>query len=389
MRVILPCDPEAYDFKVLNRMLDKVKSRVFLGRNAAFLGSIMLHTKFMWSDSVQTAATDGEYMWWNPADFLHCSEESRLATLVHELWHIARLHPSRGAGLQPDRWNRAVDYKVNLDCKDEGFNFTAETPVLLDEKYRGMLEEHIYKLLPPDPPNGGGGGRNPGNALNGDLLPSPSPEAKMANINTVTAAIQAAVMAGQPGNVPGDIKELLSNFLKPVVHWEVELKEWFRNLVRSGRSYARPNRRHIGRGMYLPAPKVERKNLDHIVFFEDVSCSITKDQAHRFNSECAHVWNILKPKKMTLVQFDTKIQKVDVLKRGEPFNEIEIHGRGGTSLVCVRDWIIENKPTAAVIFSDMYVAPMERLPIKIPLLYVAIDNPKAVITEGRLIHIKE
>jgi hypothetical protein len=92
---------------------------------------------------------------------------------------------------------------------------------------------------------------------------------------------------------------------------------------------------------------------------------------------------------MTLIQFDTQIQKVDVLKKGQPFNEIEILGRGGTHLECVRQWIIENKPTAAVIFSDMWVAPMQRLPVKIPLLYVAIDNKDAVITEGRIIHIKE
>lgn len=385
MTNIIPIDPEEpYDWKALTRALDQAKAKVFMGSRAAFLGSLVASAKYVWTKSVQTAATDGEYIFWNPDDFMNCSEQSRHSTLVHELWHIARLHVARGESKDPKVWNMAIDYKVNLDCKDEGYIFTAETPVLLDEKYRGMLEEDIYNLLMQNPPPPSS------NALNGamgDLMITATPGTKITNANNVMVAVQQAIMAGQAGTVPGDVKQLLTDFLKPIINWDVVLHRWFKNLLTVKRTWRRPNRRYLAHGTYLPTTYKDKGKLEHVVFFEDVSGSITDEQARRFNSEVSHIWKTYRPNKLTIVQFDTKIQKVDILEDGDQFYEIEIHGRGGTCLRCVRQWIIENEPTAVVIFSDMWVAPMELLPKPVPLIYVAISNRHAEVLEGQIIHI--
>lgn len=385
---IVPTDPKDYDFKLLNRQLDKVKSKVFMGTRAAFFAPLMCSTKFMWTHNVQTAATDGEFMFWNPEDFLRCSDKSKDATMVHELWHIARLHPVRGEGKQHKVWNQAIDYKVNLDLKDEGFVFTEETPVLLDERWRNWAEEPIYFELMKNPPPQGPGGPQQGNALEGDLIPI-TPGSKLANINAVVSAMQQATMAGQPGTIPGGLREMVNNFLQPVIRWDVVLHKFFKDLLNWKSTWRRPNRRHHASGLYLPSTYQDRGKLDHVVFFEDVSGSVTKRQALRMNSEVAHIWARYKPKKLTIVQFDTKIQRVDVLEKREIFTEIEIIGRGGTDLDCVRRWINDEKPTAVVVMSDMFCNPMAAPDIEVPIIWAVVGNPNAQVPFGTMIHMEE
>ena len=115
-----------------------------------------------------------------------------------------------------------------------------------------------------------------------------------------------------------------------------------------GLQLARPNRRY--QDIYLPRCRTIVRAWITSPAFEDVSGSISDADSIRFNSEFKYVKDTFQPEKMTLLQFDTIIQKEDVFLKDDPFEEIQIIGRGGTSLVCVRDWIIENEPTAVVIF---------------------------------------
>ncbi|MFP3693432.1 DUF2201 family putative metallopeptidase, partial [Burkholderia sp. SIMBA_048] len=85
----------------LNRELDRTKSAVFLGKTAAFLGSILCSHNFVWSEEVPTAATNGITLWWNPSWFTKLPVETRKTVLVHELWHPARLHMLRLNGRCP------------------------------------------------------------------------------------------------------------------------------------------------------------------------------------------------------------------------------------------------------------------------------------------------
>jgi predicted metal-dependent peptidase len=103
-----------------------------------------------------------------------------------------------------------------------------------------------------------------------------------------------------------------------------------------------------------------------------------------------HVWDTFQPKKMTVVQFDTIIQKVDVFNEGDPYQEIIINGRGGTSLVPVRAYINKHKPTAAIIFSDMEVefGPFENKP-ECPIIWVAVNAGATKPPNGKVIRLNE
>jgi predicted metal-dependent peptidase len=91
---------------------------------------------------------------------------------------------------------------------------------------------------------------------------------------------------------------------------------------------------------------------------------------------------------MTLIQFDTKITDITVFEEKDKFEKLVVIGRGGTSFVPVRQWIIDNTPTAAIVFSDMGCEPMEPLPVQIPIVWIAINNRGSKVPFGTLIHIK-
>lgn len=356
-----------YDFAVLNRELDKAKSKLFLNSNAAFLGPVLTSLDFIWDDDIETAATDGERFWWAPKDFLICTFDERVSTIFHEVWHVARLHMLRRGNRDPKIWNYACDIRLNRDLIDDGYKIGHDW-VQYHSEIPHELEEEIYDWLvqnkTPIP-------KNQSKHL-GDMVgqgdPAKAAQAAQATINLVIRAIHQANMAGKPGSIPGGIQEVIDQFLEPVIDWEKELQEWMQDLLEEDYTWARPNRRHAD--IYLPSRFEDDGRLEHLIYYLDVSGSISKDDIIRFNSEVKFVKEQFNPKKMTFVQFDTQIQKIDVMKEEDEFTSVEVKGRGGTCLKQVREHIIDNEPTAAIIFSDLYVTPMQPLPVDIPVLWV-------------------
>jgi len=395
------------DYTMLDREMDRTKTQVFLNKNAAFLGPLMCSLNFSWVTDIQTACTDGVSLLWNPHFFLAMPVETRKTILMHELWHPARLDMLRRGSRDPEIWNYAADIWINNTLIREGYSFKGFKP-WHNFKYENWVTEDIYDDLIRE--------RNEIIASLGPQQPSPAmpwntpwlidpntggydasdlvePEetdihqAMMHNaLSNVISAAHQAKLAG--GNVLEDIEVTLSRFLQPKIDWDKALFNFFNELGGSDYSWARPNRRY--QELYLPSLQEEYNGLAHIIYYEDVSGSISDADAVRFNSEFKHVHDYFQPEKMTMVQFDTIIQKEDVFLKEDPFEEVKIVGRGGTSLVCVRDHIIKHKPSAVVIFSDLQCNPMEALPIEaahIPIIWIVLNNRSAVVPHGSIFHL--
>lgn len=376
------------DLYAITRDLDRTKSAVFLDkRNAAYLGSLMCSLNFTWSRDIPTAATNGVTFWWNPEWFLKLDPEVRKTVLMHELWHVARLHMIRLENRNPRYWNYACDIRINNDLEREGASFFGVEDCWKDQQYDAngiMAEEDIYDLITKDPSKiNGSSWQDAGEE--GDMIPLTNQQ-KQTVINTVVQAVHQAKLSGQAGNLPGGIQEILNKFLEPIIPWQTVLMQFFTDLLNEDYSWKRPNRRY--HDMYLPSRFTDDGRLEHLIYYLDVSGSVTDAQALRFNSEVKFIQETLKPQRLTLVQFDTIIQDVKEFKEEDPFDEITIIGRGGTSFVPVREHMIEHKPTAAIIFSDMWCSPMQPLDDEIPVIWVAIDNRSATVPFGKLIHIK-
>ena len=279
------------------------------------------------------------------------------------------------------------DIRINNDLEREGSSFYGVEDCWKDKSFddNGIAaEEDIYDLITNQcgAATVGSWGDPSGE---GDMIPLTNQEKQQA-INTVVQAVHQAKLAGQAGNLPGSIEATLNKFLEPVIAWQTVLMQFFTDLLNEDYSWKRPNRRY--NDMYLPSRFTDDGRLEHLIYYLDVSGSVTDAQALRFNSEVKYIQEVLKPQRLTLVQFDTCIQDVKEFKEEDPFDEIKIIGRGGTSFEPVREHMLEHRPTAAIVFSDMWCEPMQPLNEEIPIIWVAINNRTATVPFGKLIHIK-
>lgn len=376
----------------LQRLLDRTKTAAFRGNNSAFLGSLLISLDFRWDEKIPTACTNGLELRWNPTWFMSLTEPVRKTVLLHELWHIARLHIQRVGSRDPKVWNYACDIRINNDLKKEGHSFKDVEWCWMDPNVPDdEPEEDIYErftLLPPpkgsawsksesgDGAEGGADFEAPGGDGDGDD-PSKDGRANSAQqnaqiVNNVVRALQQAQLAGQAGNLPGAIRDIINKFLTPVVPWEQVLHKWMSDLQDEDYTWARPNRRF--QGMYLPSRFTDDGRLEKLNYYLDVSGSISNRDVLRFNSEVKHVKEGFQPQEMKIIQFDTIIQDELIIEEGDAFDEIKVARGGGTCLKCVKRHIDKDRPTAAIIFSDMYVLPMEALEFDIPVLWVVLGK---------------
>lgn len=383
------------DMDKLNKEFEKTKVQVFItGKRSLFMGTILAHMEFEWDDTMPTAAVDPETLYWSPTFFKECNERLRVNTLVHELEHVARLHFLRGEGKDQKTWNIACDIRINSDMIDDGYDWSGFNCYRdTTGEFKGMSEEEIYRIILEDPTKIKGESSFGVSGSCGDMT-NWEKKSPMEQVNLVVQAMQVVKAnlppedSGYSSAFPGHLEDFIRDFLNPKVSWEKELRKFTLELGTKRRSMDRPNRRY--NHVILPRRKRDLNAFGNIHYYVDSSGSVDRDQSKRIGSEIKYIWDTFRPKKMVIHQFTTEITHSLEFRGGVPFNEFFIKGRGGTSLEPVRESIIKEKPSAIVIFSDMYCAPMEELPKEfnnIPLLWIVIDNPHAEVSFGRKIHV--
>lgn len=375
---MMPNEATGLDIPLLTKAMDKAKHGIFLGPQSTFYGGLCCNLNQYWTTDCPTAYTNGISLGFNPDFFLSLPPESRKTLLKHELDHVAYLHPARRGSRDPLLWNYACDFKINNENKLAGYSFEGLEDALLDDRFIGMFEEQIYDILEQE------------NFFTPiqfmiDLDDDAPVELTKQMINNVNKILHQTRLTDRNG-VPGYVESIINQFLAPVVPWEHLLHRFFHGLVHGGHTWSKRNRRYPN--MIMPARHKIRNQLDHLLYCEDVSGSIKDQHQVRFNSEFAYVKRRFQPKKMTLLQFNTEVTDVREYHQHEPFNQVKIKGKGGTSLVKVRDYIIENRPTAVVVFSDLDCAPMEHLGFDIPIIWITINNPGAQVNQGIQVHIE-
>lgn len=370
--------------QILDKAFDITKTKIFMGKNSSFLGVLMCSLTFYWNKQEPTASTNGISLTWNPDFFLSLDAETRITVLAHELWHVARLHSLRRGERNPLIWNYAADFEINNDLKRDGY-YMDGFPYLIDARFIGMSAEEIYDILIKEEYE------NLEKFMSD--LKDMDPAQQHTVINTVMQSQMTANMGGWGNTMEGQkLESLLQGFLAPKLPWKTILYNWFNDMAEMDWSLRVPNRRYLAHDMYLPSLCEESEGrLQEVWYFLDVSGSVSDPQVLRFNSEIKFIKEEFKPKKLKLLLFDDLINAEYDYGEEDPFDKIVVVGRGGTDLRPVRERIIEGKPTAVVIFSDLLVHPMEPLPsdMNTPIIWVAINNTSVKVNTGKLIHIRE
>lgn len=385
------------DYDELDELLDITKARLFLQPGTGFLGSLLCQLDFQWDEECETAWTDGASIGWNPRWFLSLDRDSRVFVLAHEVWHVAFQHMFRRGERDPKIWNYAGDYVINAQLKNSGF--PVNTDHLYDKRFDGMSTNEIYDIIYSDPPEGSGIGNDikecsgenkeeDGNG-DGDGDGDASGRAKLeqASLNKLSSAVMSAQLtSSHAGDIPGEISTIIEDLWKPKLDWRKILRRFFNSLVESSYSFRRPNRRY--QDPLMPG-LVGTHGLEHLIYYLDISGSVSDKDIKRFNSEVAHIQRTLSPERLTLITFDTKLRDTYEFTKDEKFDSIKVTGRGGTCFFPVLDHINEHKPTAAVIFSDLFVNKWPAAPKKkTPVIWVCVGNKNGKAPFGKTIHLE-
>ncbi|MBQ7430619.1 MAG: hypothetical protein IJV29_13215 [Butyrivibrio sp.] len=353
------------------QILDRIKASAFVYSNTAFLGIISCMLTLDWKENHPEVREDfnagifyqKKLMLLKKDWFLSLPKKQQTGVFLHELWHAARLHDVRLGDRDPVVWNIAGDYRINNDLLSDGFELPPDC--LQNSKYtRNISEEEIYDDIYHASPKSRKKYVQQLSTIGQDVQ-QVNEEEKLAQVMIVQQAIQQMKVTGA-GKIPGDIEKVLSNYLKPKLPWWRLLRNYLTDSLDIEWSWKRPNKRF--RDIYLPSITKEEGKLTHVVLFLDTSGSISDKTLERFNSEVRFIQEVLCPEKLTVIQFDYTIQKVQEWKEGQRYRKIKMYGGGGTSLHEVHDWIVKNTPTCAIIFSDLWCEPME--PVKVPVIWI-------------------
>lgn len=362
----------------IDKLFDVTKGKLFFEKCAGFFGPLLCQLEFKWTWDIDTAAISHDTLYWNPDFFMSIDPKTRVTVLAHEIKHNADLDGVRVGNRDPELWNEAADHAINLFLQEHGY-YMDGFPYLMNPKYKGWAREDIYDDLLKKSEAGGGTKPKP-NPMGKDIIPTKKEDASKAIANVVAAA-QTARMTNKAGDIPGDTALVLDKFLFPKLPWNVLLHNFFTAMVQDDRSYARPSRRH--EEIIMPG-NMGRSGLEHLIYFIDISGSTTDEQVHQANSEIKYIQEDLEPEKLTVVTFDTKVCDEFHFERGEAYDGIKVHGRGGTSLAPVYAYAKKNQATAMVILTDLEV----RFPPDpgIPIIFVCVDNPNKTVPYGTVVH---
>lgn len=386
------------DLNEANKALDKAKIMLFTVKGASFYTTLIYNLNFRWNEKIPTACTDGKNLLINPNFFLKLPKETRVTLLAHEILHVALLHMFRRGNRNPYIWNLAADHAINLMLEQSGYTF-AGINVYKDTKYTGWPAENIYEDIQKNSSQDKAKvqlGNSFGSDLEEDstdfddegnptkLTPQQKQSREQEVTKNVVGAVQKAQQTGDAGNIPGEISDIIDKFLNPVLPWEILLQNFFNTLSNTDYTWTKPNRRY--EDVYLPSES--GYGLDHLMFFFDISGSVSDTMIKRFFSEVKYIHEMIQPELLTLVTFDTKIQNVYEIQKDDSFTAFKITGRGGTCLIPVKEMLDKYKPTASVIFTDLEVSPMQG-PEPCPILWMICGNPKATVPYGETIYIED
>ena len=376
-------DYDDTELKRIARKISKAKSNLILEH--PFFGSIALNMPMSLSEEVPTAATNGKRVLYNPKFVDNLTDEECVFLVAHEICHPMFEHNYRFAqkdmatdDANAKKWNIAADIVINKPLIDDKvgkfIDGGIENNALYDQG--GGTTEGIYKILPEDAGESGSGMGDGSGGTGNDLEPGTGTseeqdqEAAEWKVKTAQAA-QAAKMAGK---LSANMERFVGEILNPKVDWRDVLRRFVVKMKADDRSWARPNRRLIDQGIYLPTKTGE--TLGALYLAVDCSGSITEEDLNQYAAEMQYIKDEMSPKHMHVVYFDHTISHHEEYG---PDDELDIkpHGGGGTAFSPIFEFAEKHdiEPVACIVLTDLYCSDYGNAP-EYPVLWVSTVDHK-------------
>lgn len=360
-------------YEAADKALQKAKIALMTKPDTTFFITVCFSLKHRFDENVPTACTNGKEIRYNPDFFLKLSEAERLFLLLHETMHVVFLHVTRLNGRNARKWNIAGDYVINYMLTQRGY--IMPDGGLLNPKYGNMSTEDVYNQLDDDEEN---------QDFNQDIEEAEGDISELQDELDdilVRASVQSQMANDKPGSIPGEIELYLKSLLDPVLPWDKILRRYMNQNIKNEYSFTRPNRRFLP-DVYLPTQY--SNSLDNIAIAIDTSGSVSDEQFHQFMSETYNICKSLRPKELTLIQFDWLIRAEDKITSPSDFAKVKFTGRGGTLIDPVIEWAGENRPKLLIIFTDGYFYDCPLDP-KLPIIWLIHSQENYQAPYGRVI----
>jgi len=356
-----------------------------------FVGSIAMSLDLVPTRDCRnkTMCTDGAAIYCD-IDFLNgLMNDDMVFIVAHEIYHNVMLHFLRRDNRDHETFNIATDIEVNNILEEDGMQVPKNACTWRSHNLpKGKSAEEMYDMLMdrkkylrstpnPDkksdgddegvPASGNQDGKLEGqfdkHIYKGDHIEEKGDENTQDSYGKVeydddfrpdvteSAAErvrEAAITAAQSierkgGTLPNHLKKLVNQLLAPKLNWKDLLAKFITKSNGVKRTWDRPNRRFMSRGLYLPSTHGEKIK---VAIGIDTSGSVT-NYVQRFLSEVDGLIKSFGEYELTIIQCDTKVQKVTVHSHEDPLDlvnsKFELEGFGGTILKPIFTYVKENQ----------------------------------------------
>ena len=365
--------------------IDKAKAQIVLDH--PFFASILLKRKLTPTKDIPTLAVDARGNIYYNEKFVDSLTVPQLVWgLCHEIGHVVGQHALRKKHRDHQKWNYAGDAWINDMLDDCGVG--TSIPNTVDMKgSKDKTTETIYDEL-PDQPKGGGQGQSGGqgwdNGLGDDIMQENLSESEIKEIeaNGKVEIAQAAQAAKARGKLPGKLAEMVADILAVKTPWYDILHRHMNEYVKQDQTWTKPNRRHIGQGVYLPSIASEPA-MGELVIQVDVSGSISRRELDYYNGHLARIVSQCNPTKVHVLYTDTDVQKYVEFEQGQEV-KLEFYSGGGTDMPAGFDFCNDKgiDPCVFVCLTDGYTGFGE--PPSFPVVWCISSD--VVAEHGETIH---
>jgi len=418
--VIIMLDKEKAQ-KLADRLM---RSRIRILQDYGFFGLLLMHVIFAVDENCNTAATDGERIFFGPHFAEKLSDPELDFVMMHEILHIALKHCFRGENFDQDAFNIACDIVVNSNIM-KSMNRTA--PIVLKGFGKAMhltptgqeghlfTAEEVYEMLPKRqrmkiPEAGGGGSGNSRGRFNDASLGGFKDDHSKWNtldedeaqefqekwdqhIYVAAEVEEARINAQCIGNYSKElIDRILRKLREPQLDWRTILNTFVQEEI-TDYSFTPPDRRFDESPFFLPDFNEKEEYVKDILFMIDTSRSMDEETVTTVFSEV----------KGSIEQFDGKlcgklgfflykvVPPVD-FANVDDLLKIKPKGGGGTSFKCIFEYVnkeLRNEPPACIIIlTDGHGNwPDEKMASGIPVLWL-LTNERVNPPWGKIARIK-
>ena len=350
----------------LEEKITKAKTRLLLKHPYFGMLATRLGTE---AADVEAFLSDGRTLQYNEEYFNSEPLETVEFALANSVMHHVLAHENRKASRQGWLWQLATDYAINSMLKDNGFKIPAR--VNYDERFDGMYAEEIYARLKDeirnedyndDESNEEGFNeqnknrmkeRPPQESQNSSKESLPLPPAQLEpelEEEWARAMKEALDKARDRGEEPLGVERVFERGGEVSVDWRAELFHTINRHLKSDYTYARPNRKSIASGVYLPSTYSEKVRVAVAI---DSSGSVDNALLGVFVDEFEALMMSFPDVEVDLLVCDAKIQGVYRFVSGEIL-DFSVKGGGGTDFRPVFDYIDRELPETSMLiyFTD-------------------------------------